>query len=1080
VASRTPQLAKLTRPRLHRAVARERLFKALDEAREHKPAICVVGPPGAGKTTLVASWLDLRGIKGVWYQIDTGDADLATFFYYLVEAAKPFTRKGQRPLPLLTSEYLQDVARFSRRFFRELFSRLPNGATLVLDNYQEIPSEQLFHRLIANAVEEVPRDKTLFVVSRRDPPDSYARLVANENVSFVDWEALKLTLEESTEIATNRAVFADQDIKSIHEQSGGWVAGLTLILEGQQRSGKASETLPSGRDAIFQYFAAQIFEQVAQEVRQFLAATAFLPQVTVSVAQELTENKDSANILEDLFRRHLFTHRRTGNEATYWYHALFRDFLRARASAVLGVDRCRAMVQRAATLLEHRESFDDAFQLYAEAKDWSAATRVAQNRAPHLLAQGRGQTLRDWALSLPSTALEGNPWLRYWLGTSLIPINQQDARRHLEYGFNQFVASNDIMGEALAAAGILDTYFFEWSDFHPMPRWIAILELLIDRLEFKEGSEEERKIYSGLLVGMLYGAPGHKLLPRVVERVTVMLSADMDANSKVNLAMILLSYCNLACDMVRGRLAVAQGAALIDRPEITPFNQMWWFLRLGYYYPMSGNYEAGKRALDRAIELSEAYGFQGLRRTFLLIGSYRISLAASLGDVTGAKQCYARMLEVVEPTRPMDIWHSVQSLAHVECTQSNYLAVMEIGRRGVEMAVAAGMTYIEILTVEHWATGCAVLGRVDELQEALDRLRRLSSNTCFAYFECAARFLEAYVGIVHLSRPDAYRQLSEALEYAKSCQFEYPQMARYSIVPSVLLAEAIRMGIQMGYAVEVVRRLKIRPPVNAPENWPWPVKVYTLGAFELYCNDEQIVFPGKSPKRPLALLKTLVAFGGRNVPQTRVMDALWPDEEGDAARKSLDITVLRLRRLLGNSNSVLVSDEQITLNSEVCWVDTWAFEQSLKVAQAEAPSMQSCARALSLYRGTFLPAEMDESWTVKTRERFRASFVQAVQSVAKAEESVGQWESAIAHYLRGLEADDLVEAFHIGLMRCYRDLGRPAEGIAAFRRLRQTLSVVLGIAPTAAAQTLAEELISASRAISLPADLQRNTQSVGN
>jgi hypothetical protein len=172
-------------------VARERLFALLDEAREHKPAICVVGPPGAGKTTLVASWLDARGIKGIWYQVDPGDADLATFFYYLGEAAKPFARKGLRPLPLLTPEYLHDVEGFSRRFFRELFSRLPEGATLVLDNYQEVAPEQLFHQFIANAVDEVPAGMTLVAVSRRDPPDCYARLIANENVAFVDWEALK-------------------------------------------------------------------------------------------------------------------------------------------------------------------------------------------------------------------------------------------------------------------------------------------------------------------------------------------------------------------------------------------------------------------------------------------------------------------------------------------------------------------------------------------------------------------------------------------------------------------------------------------------------------------------------------------------------------------------------------------------------------------------------------------------------------------------------------------------------------------------------------------------------------------------
>ena len=49
-----PQLAKLTRPRLHRAVIRERLFALLDEKREH-PVIWIVGPPGAGTRCRTAS-----------------------------------------------------------------------------------------------------------------------------------------------------------------------------------------------------------------------------------------------------------------------------------------------------------------------------------------------------------------------------------------------------------------------------------------------------------------------------------------------------------------------------------------------------------------------------------------------------------------------------------------------------------------------------------------------------------------------------------------------------------------------------------------------------------------------------------------------------------------------------------------------------------------------------------------------------------------------------------------------------------------------------------------------------------------
>src|SRR4030042_2754774 len=96
----TPKIAKFTHPTLIGVLRRERLFTLLARKRQ-RPVIWVSGPPGSGKTTLITSYLEARQIPCLWYQVDKGDADPATFFYYLGQAPKrPAPKKGT-PLPLL-------------------------------------------------------------------------------------------------------------------------------------------------------------------------------------------------------------------------------------------------------------------------------------------------------------------------------------------------------------------------------------------------------------------------------------------------------------------------------------------------------------------------------------------------------------------------------------------------------------------------------------------------------------------------------------------------------------------------------------------------------------------------------------------------------------------------------------------------------------------------------------------------------------------------------------------------------------------------------------------------------------------
>src|SRR5215203_2822287 len=130
-------LAKITPPKLPGVYRRERLFRLLDDSR-NRPGAWICGLPGAGKTTLAASYLNARQLHTLWYRLDEGDAAPATLFYYLGLAAKQAAPHKKQPLPLFTPEYLKGLPAFARRYFRDLYERLLQPFVVVFDNYQDV------------------------------------------------------------------------------------------------------------------------------------------------------------------------------------------------------------------------------------------------------------------------------------------------------------------------------------------------------------------------------------------------------------------------------------------------------------------------------------------------------------------------------------------------------------------------------------------------------------------------------------------------------------------------------------------------------------------------------------------------------------------------------------------------------------------------------------------------------------------------------------------------------------------------------------------------------------------------------
>jgi ATP/maltotriose-dependent transcriptional regulator MalT len=189
-------VGKVTRPTLPEVYAREKLFKTLDRLRQ-QPVIWISGPGGSGKTTLVSSYLDSRNLSCLWYQLDEGDKDPATFFYYLSKAAKKAFSHKKSSLPLFTPHFTRGLPAFTQWYFEKLFDGFESPLALVFDNFHEVPEESRLSEVILHSLSRIPDKVNLILLSRSEPPAALIQLQANRQMEVLGWSDLRLSLSEA-------------------------------------------------------------------------------------------------------------------------------------------------------------------------------------------------------------------------------------------------------------------------------------------------------------------------------------------------------------------------------------------------------------------------------------------------------------------------------------------------------------------------------------------------------------------------------------------------------------------------------------------------------------------------------------------------------------------------------------------------------------------------------------------------------------------------------------------------------------------------------------------------------------------
>jgi DNA-binding SARP family transcriptional activator len=308
------------------------------------------------------------------------------------------------------------------------------------------------------------------------------------------------------------------------------------------------------------------------------------------------------------------------------------------------------------------------------------------------------------------------------------------------------------------------------------------------------------------------------------------------------------------------------------------------------------------------------------------------------------------------------------------------------------------------------------------LEQIFDRTQATTISTQIQASELIGLMRHAYVRLRSGDSTDARRTLERALASA-DCGLTTgnAQFAAHMVNPG---ASAKGSAEHAG-----------RNSPSASTSHSQQVLVRTLGTFQVLVNGKNISLKRKPPYRLLSLLKVLIANGGCAVSQSAMSDALWPDLDGDHACDAQQIALHRLRTLLGSREALLVTHGSVSLNVQFVRVDAFFLESLCRDAFAGG-NQQRARVALELYRGPFLPDEIDSPWTTRMRDCLRAKFVNIIATAAAELESNKDYIGAAALYEQAIAIDDLENLLHHGLVRSLRRIGPRPRAVSRKTRVQ--------------------------------------------
>lgn len=359
----------------------------------------VVAPAGSGKTTLLSRFAATACAPVAWYRSESWDASQNDLLRHLEEAFTGIIGPHSRHWASV-EDAIAVLDRWSG-----------DRLLLVIDDLHSIartPAEAALERFIDYA----PPSLLTVIASRSQPTFNLSRLrvsgalaeITGDDLRFRSWEVENLFRD------FYREPLPPVELAELARRTEGWAAGLQLFHlatsgKGLDERRRVLRALGGGSRLVREYLARNVLDELPSLLRAFLIDTCVLGRLSGPICDEFLNRHDSADLLQELERRQIFTTAVDG-DGDYRYHEVLRSHLEHVLVIDGGERGLRARYGRAGAVLEEHGAIPEALHAYCRAEDWSAVDRLLGRNGAQLASR-----TGVWIDALPPAVLEHDPWL---------------------------------------------------------------------------------------------------------------------------------------------------------------------------------------------------------------------------------------------------------------------------------------------------------------------------------------------------------------------------------------------------------------------------------------------------------------------------------------------------------------------------------------------------------------------------------------------------------------------------------------------------------------------------------------------